>query len=121
MYRVDELLLIELLTYMPGTAPLISILDAEGMTVGDYLGQVDLNALDDEFTYSTQMNGFDFRNIIMAILNNPTVSGSRILESHLDMAYGAGGGVLPDEKSGNEESAMQGGCSGDLSWGRLGA
>ena len=35
MYRVDELLLIELLTYMPGTSPLISILDAEGMKV-DY-------------------------------------------------------------------------------------
>ena len=107
MYRVDELLLIELLTYMPGTAPLISILDAEGMTVGEYLGQVDLNALDDEFTYSTQMNGFDFRNIIMAILKNPSVSESRILESHLDKAYGAGGGisiVVVNEKEEADES-----------------
>ena len=93
MYRVDELLLIELLTYMPGTSPLISILDAEGMTIGEYLGKIDLNALDDEFTYSTQMNGFDFRNIIMAMLKNPSVSGSRIVESHLDTAYGAGGGI----------------------------
>ncbi len=107
MYRVDELLLIELLTYMPGSAPLISILDAEGMTVGDYLRQVDLNALDNEYTYSTQMNGFDFRNIIMAILNNPNVSDSRILESHLDMAYGAGGGisiVVVNEKEEADES-----------------
>ena len=107
MYRVDELLLIELLTYMPGTAPLISILDAEGMTVGDYLRQVDLNALDDEFTYSTQMNGFDFRNVIMAILKNPSVSESRILESHLDKAYGAGGGisiVVVNEKEEADES-----------------
>ena len=107
MYRVDELLLIELLTYMPGTAPLVSILDAEGMTVGDYLRQVDLKALDDEFTYSTQMNGFDFRNVIMAILNNPSVSDSRILESHLDTAYGAGGGisiVVVNEKEEADES-----------------
>lgn len=107
MYRVDELLLIELLTYMPGSAPLISILDAEGMTVGDYLRQIDLNALDNEYTYSTQMNGFDFRNIIMAILNNPNVSDSRILESHLDMAYGAGGGisiVVVNEKEEADES-----------------
>ena len=105
MYRVDELLLIELLTYMPGTAPLISILDAEGMTVGEYLKKVDLNAIDDEFVYSTQMNGFDFKNIIMAILKNPSVSESRILESHLDTAYGAGGGisiVVVNEKEADE-------------------
>ena len=77
------------------------------MTVGDYLRQIDLNALDNEYTYSTQMNGFDFRNIIMAILNNPNVSDSRILESHLDMAYGAGGGisiVVVNEKEEADES-----------------
>lgn len=106
MYRVDELLLIELLTYMPGTAPLISILDAEGQTVGEYLGKIDLNAIDEEFTYSTQMNGFDFKNIIMAILKNKSVSEARILESHLDTAYGAGGGisiVVVNEKEETED------------------
>ena len=106
MYRVDELLLIELLTYMPGTAPLISILDAEGLTVGEYLGKIDLNTIDEEFVYSTQMNGFDFKNIIMAILKNTSVSNARILESHLDTAYGAGGGisiVVVNEKEETED------------------
>ncbi len=106
MYRVDELLLIELLTYMPGTAPLISILDAEGLTVGEYLEKIDLNTIDEEFVYSTQMNGFDFKNIIMAILKNTSVSNARILESHLDTAYGAGGGisiVVVNEKEETED------------------
>ena len=67
MYRTDELLLIEHLTYMPGIAPIISILDAEGMKVGEYLDRIDINALDDEYVYSTQMNGRDFRNIILAM------------------------------------------------------
>ena len=34
MYRIDEILLIEHLTYIPDQAPLFSILNAEGKTVG---------------------------------------------------------------------------------------
>ncbi len=93
MYRTDELLLIEHLTYMPDMAPLVSILHAEGKTVGEYLGAIDLDALDNERTYTTQMNGFDFRNVILAILKNPAISNSLIAEAHLDTAYGAGGGI----------------------------
>ncbi len=93
MYRTDELLLIEHLTYMPGIAPIISILDAEGMKVGEYLDRIDINALDDEYIYSTQMNGRDFRNIILAMKKNPSITNAEIVCTHLDNAFGAGGGI----------------------------
>ena len=93
MYRTDELLLIESLTYMPDKVPLISILEAEGMKVGDYLDKIDTDALEDETVYTTQMNGFDFRNLIMAMKKNPSIANAEIICTHLDTAFGAGGGI----------------------------
>ena len=111
MYRIDELLLIEHLTYMPGKAPIISILDAEGMKVGDYLDKIDLNALDDSYVYSTQMNGADFRNVILAIKKNPSLSNAEIICTHLDNAFGAGGGIsivlLSDESVTDEKGRRE--------------
>jgi len=93
MYRTDELLLIEHLTYIPDMPPFFSILKGEGMTVGEFLSRTDINALDENVTYTTQMNGADFRNIFLAIGKNPSISDARIAEAHLDTAFGAGGGI----------------------------
>lgn len=110
MYRVDELLLIEHLTYMPDVPPLHSILDAGDMTVGEYLDTIDINALEDETFYSTQMNGFDFRNIILAIRRNPAIMSAIIKEPHLDQAYGSGGGIsvvlLHEAENGEKEAVV---------------
>ncbi len=111
MYRTDELLLIEHLTYMSDKAPIISILDAEGMKVGEYLDKIDIDALDDEYVYSTQMNGADFRNVILAMKKNPSIANAEIACSHLDNAYGAGGGIsivlISDESVTDEEGRRE--------------
>ena len=93
MYRVDDLLLIEHLTYRPDVPPLHSILEAGEMTVGEYLDTIDPDALEDDVFYCTQMNGIDFRNIILAIRRNPAILEARIMEPHLDQAYGSGGWI----------------------------
>ena len=93
MYRTDELLLLEHLTYMPDIPPIVSILKSGGMKVGEYLDLIDLDKLDKEKVYSTQMNGFDFKNVILAMKKNPAITEAKILEAHLDNAYGAGGGI----------------------------
>ena len=111
MYRTDELLLIEHLTYMSDKAPIISILDAEGMKVGEYLDKINIDALDDEYVYSTQMNGADFRNVILAMKKNPSIANAEIACSHLDNAYGAGGGIsivlISDESVTDEEGRRE--------------
>ena len=110
MYRVDELLLIEHLTYMPDVPPLHSILEAGDRTVGEYLDTIDPDALQDDVFYSTQMNGFDFRNIILAIRRNPAIMEARIMEPHLDQAYGSGGGIsaviLHEDADGEKEAVV---------------
>ncbi len=93
MYRTDELLLLEHLTYMPDIPPIVSILKSGGMKVGEYLDLIDLDKLDKDKVYSTQMNGFDFKNVILAMKKNPAITEAKILEAHLDNAYGAGGGI----------------------------
>ena len=93
MYRTDELLLIEHLTYIPDIPPFFSILKGEGMTVGEFLEKTDMDALDAEVTYTTQMNGDDFRNVFLAMKKNTSITQARIVDAHLDTAYGAGGGI----------------------------
>ncbi|MBP5252303.1 MAG: DUF2974 domain-containing protein [Lachnospiraceae bacterium] len=93
MYRTDELLLIEHLTYIPDIPPFFSILKGEGMTVGDFLAKTDMDGLDPEVTYTTQMNGTDFRNVFLAMKKNTSITNARIAEAHLDNAFGAGGGI----------------------------
>ncbi|MCR4793178.1 MAG: DUF2974 domain-containing protein [Lachnospiraceae bacterium] len=124
MYRIDELLLIEHLTYMPDKSPLISILDAEGMKVGEYLDKIDLDAIDLEYVYATQMNGFDFKNIILALKKNPSIANATIIDTHLDTAFGAGGGIsivlLSDEsvtdEKGRREAVVAFRGTAELEW-----
>ncbi len=111
LYRVDELLLLELLTYVPDVPPFRRILDAGGSTVGRFVDSFDMSAVDDEKDYACLMNGFDWKNIIMAIKKNPSLMKARIAEAHLDTAYGAGGGisaVFLNDQSGEAVVAFRG-------------
>lgn len=93
MYKTDELLLLVILTYVPDIPPFTGFMEAAGMTVGDYIGAVDLDGIDDEFFYNSHMNGFDWKNIIMAVRRNAAICRAYIAETHLDTAYGGGGGI----------------------------
>ncbi|MBO4280793.1 MAG: DUF2974 domain-containing protein [Lachnospiraceae bacterium] len=93
LYKMDELLLIEHLTYFPDVEPLFTVLHADGQTVREYISRFDTSKLDDELIYNSCMNGFDWRNIIMALFRKPNILDARIEEPHLDMAYGGGGGI----------------------------
>ena len=111
LYRVDELLLLELLTYVPDNPPFRRILDAAGGTVAQYVNSFDMAAVEDEKDYACLMNGFDWKNIIMAVKKNPSLMKARIAEAHLDTAYGGGGGlsaVFLNDQSGEAVVAFRG-------------
>ncbi|MBO4696905.1 MAG: DUF2974 domain-containing protein [Lachnospiraceae bacterium] len=93
MYKMDELLLLVLITYFPDVAPLYTVLGYEGKTVKEYLDGIQWDEIDDEAEYTSFMNGFDFKNIIMALRNNEKIADARIVETHRDEAYGGGGGI----------------------------
>ena len=93
MFKVDELLLLENLTYFSDIAPLKIILTAEGLTVKEYLDKIDTNELIDDKDYASYMNGYDFKNLIAAMRKNEKILNCKIREPHFDQAYGGGGGV----------------------------
>lgn len=93
MYKMDELLLIELLTYLPDKFPFTSILNADDRTVREYLNTIDVSKIEDEEVYNSCMNGFDWKNIIMALEKKPNILDAFIAQPHLDTAYGGGGGI----------------------------
>ena len=93
MFKVDELLLLENVTYFPDMEPFETVLSADGLTVKEFINKVDLSTLDDEKDYATYINGFDFKNLIYAMNNNKTILDCVIREPHFDQAYGGGGGL----------------------------
>ena len=93
MFEVDELLLLENLTYFSDVKPLCTVLEADGLTVKQYLDKFNLDDLIDDKDYASYMNGFDFKNMIMAMRNNKRILDCKILEPHFDQAYGGGGGL----------------------------
>lgn len=92
-YKMDELLLIELLTYLPDKFPFTSVLNANDLTVREYINTIDVSKIEDDIVYTSCMNGFDWRNIIMALENNQSIMDLFIAQAHLDTAYGGGGGI----------------------------
>lgn len=92
-YKVDELLLLENLTYFVDIKPFQSVLNANGKTVKEYLEEIDMTQVIDDFDYASYMNGFDFKNLVNAMLKNKKISEATIYESHRDEAYGGGGGL----------------------------
>ena len=93
MFAVDEILLLENLTYFSDVKPLCTVLEANGLTVKEYLDKFNLDDLIDDKDYASYMNGFDFKNMIKAMRNNKQILDCKILEPHFDQAYGGGGGV----------------------------
>ena len=93
LYKMDELLLIEHLTYLPDVFPFISVLNADDQTVREYLTQIDVAKIEDETVYNSCMNGFDWKNIIMALEKKPNILDAYIAKPHLDTAFGGGGGI----------------------------
>lgn len=93
LYKMDELLLIEHLTYLPDMFPLLSVLNADDQTVREYLSQLDVSRLGDDTVYNSCMNGFDWKNTIMALEKKENILNAYIAEPHLDTAFGGGGGI----------------------------
>ena len=93
MFKVDEILLLENLTYFSDIAPLKTILTAEGLTVKEYLDKINTDELIDDKDYASYMNGYDFKNLIAAMRKNKNILDCKIREPHFDQAYGGGGGL----------------------------
>lgn len=93
LYKMDELLLLELLTYLPDKFPFVSVLGADDRTVREYVYGIDVAKIEDDVVYNSCMNGFDWKNIIMAWEKKPNILDAYIVEPHLDTAYGGGGGI----------------------------
>ena len=93
MYKVDELLLLVLITYFPDDAPFYTVLNYDGKTVAEYLDDLKWDEIVDDKEYTSFMNGFDFKNIVMALRNNKRICDAVIREPHKDKAYGGGGGI----------------------------
>ncbi|MBR6071293.1 MAG: DUF2974 domain-containing protein [Acholeplasmatales bacterium] len=93
LYKVDEILLLENLTYMADVYPFTNILRAKGKTVKRYLSEIDMDAIEDENDYASYMPGIDWKNIIYAINNNQKLLDAKIVDTNLDTAYGGGGGI----------------------------
>ena len=92
-YKMDELLLLEMITYFTTKEPLKNILDTDAKTIAEYVNEIDLDKIIDDDDYASYITGFDFKNIIVALKNNERLLEAKILEPHLDDAYGAGGGI----------------------------
>ncbi|MCQ2540380.1 MAG: DUF2974 domain-containing protein [Acetatifactor sp.] len=91
-FTVSQILLLENMTYLSGIAPLPDIMDLKGQVLGDVLNAISLDALDPKVDYASFMNGADWKNIIMAVRKDPELMECTIAETHLDTAYGGGGG-----------------------------
>ncbi|MBQ0001219.1 MAG: DUF2974 domain-containing protein [Clostridiales bacterium] len=92
-YRIDEILLLENITYIPDTEPMKSVLKVCGKTVGEYMESLDLDALDEKKNYGSFYTGYDWKNTIAAIKNNPSLMAAKIVDAYVDRAYGGGGGL----------------------------
>ena len=93
MFKVDELLLLENLTYFPDLDPFESVLQINDITVREFLDRIAYDKIIDENDYASYMTGFDFKNLMAAIRSNENILNCKILEPHFDQAYGGGGGV----------------------------
>ena len=67
-FRVDELLLLENLTYLDNIPPLFELSKFSGKTIKEVLDELDLSRLDDEKEYASFMPGIDWRLMLNAIV-----------------------------------------------------
>ena len=92
-YKVDELLLIENLTYLDDIPPMSKVIHHNGETVKELLETIDFELIDDEKYYASFMPGIDWKHMINAIKLNKRIMDAKIIDSHLDQAFGGGLGL----------------------------
>ena len=110
-FKIDELLLIENLTYFDDIPPLSKIVHHVGKTVSEYINEIDMSLIIDDKDYATYMPGIDFKNIIEAIKLNKDIMDLKILDANIDMAFGGGLGLsclLLNEKDNEAVVAFRG-------------
>ncbi|MCR4898078.1 MAG: ATP-grasp domain-containing protein [Acholeplasmatales bacterium] len=90
MYTLDELLLFENLTYLADVPPFRSPFGFDDLTLGEFLKRIDFEQIDDEKDYASFITGYDWKNMITAILNKPHMTKCIMKETHVDQAYGGG-------------------------------
>ena len=83
LFKIDELLLIENLTYFEETFPFTGIINSKGLTVKEFLAKVDMDKIDMEFEYATYMTGFDFKNLVLAMKRHKNILDLVILDTHM--------------------------------------
>ncbi len=93
MYTIDEILLIEHLTYLPDMPPFSSIVNFSDCTVAEYLDTIDVSKIVDDDVYNSFMVGIDWKKILQALRKKENILNAWIAQSHLDEAYGGGGGI----------------------------
>lgn len=91
--QVDEVLLLENLTYLVDATPFQSILNYEGYTVGELIDSIDTERIHDDRNYGSYLTGIDWKRLFKAIKKNPDLPGMFITSPHLDDEPGAGGGI----------------------------
>ena len=74
----EQVLLLNNLMYMNGTAPFTDISAYEGRTVGDLVRDIDVNQFKSNTEYTTYTNGDEWRDIISAIQSDDTLCNTRI-------------------------------------------
>lgn len=115
----EQVLLLNQLMYMSGDKgknnPMDSVDMHVGETVGDWLGGIQTSQLDDNFDYSTYVNGKDWKNIIAAVQNDPEICSMTITATHTDWAEGGGGlsAIFTSESTGEAVVAFRGTAGGE--------
>jgi len=94
MFKIDEILLLENLTYFPDREPFKSVVQASKKTVREFLNDIKIEDIIDDVDYCNSfVTGFDYKNLIKAIQNNEALLNCVITEPHIDQAFGGGGGL----------------------------
>lgn len=90
----EQVLLLENLTYFTGpNGETLFTPGTDGMTVGEFLNTIDIQALDSGTQYSTLVYGDDWQQMLTAVQNDPALSNMVIHEPYIDRGAGGGGGA----------------------------
>lgn len=92
-FSIDEILLLENLTYLVDRDPFRSLLRCKGKTVCELLNDITLTGIDEFRDYGSYLTGRDWLNLIRAIRRNRRLLEAEVRETYIDRAYGGGGGV----------------------------
>lgn len=91
----EQVLLLENLMYITNQSPLVGITDTQSVTIEDWINEIDISQLSDGTEYGSYTTGNDWKNIIAAVRNDPTLMSMEIVGTHIDndIQKGGGGGV----------------------------